>query len=106
MNGERNRRHLTDDPSCNISGAALEDVSHLFRGCVEAQALWPRLIKDKLNEFLLMESKHHTGSCSVLETELWGMYKRLTTAWSLGYARVVVELDCQDVYDMIVHGNP
>ncbi|KAK8564151.1 hypothetical protein V6N12_036282 [Hibiscus sabdariffa] len=37
---------------------ALEDVSHLFRGCVEAQALWHRLIKDKLNEFLLMESKH------------------------------------------------
>ncbi|KAL4367798.1 hypothetical protein GQ457_05G016360 [Hibiscus cannabinus] len=46
------------------------------------------------------------GLCSVLEAELWGVYEGLTTAWSLGYPRVIVEMDCRDAYDMLVHGNP
>ncbi|KAL4271544.1 hypothetical protein GQ457_13G010060 [Hibiscus cannabinus] len=40
------------------------------------------------------------------EAELWGVYEGLTTAWSLGYPWVIVEMDCRDAYDMLVHGNP
>ncbi|KAK8984602.1 hypothetical protein V6N11_047823 [Hibiscus sabdariffa] len=46
------------------------------------------------------------GSCSPLEDELWGMFEGLVTAWSLGYTWIVIEVDCRDAYDMIVHGNP
>ncbi|KAK9001678.1 hypothetical protein V6N11_083455 [Hibiscus sabdariffa] len=62
-NGERNRRHLTNDSSCSIYGAALEEVSHVLRGCVESRSLWPRLVKDdKLNKFLRMEVKQCLGA--------------------------------------------
>ncbi|KAL4362445.1 hypothetical protein GQ457_04G027620 [Hibiscus cannabinus] len=232
-NSERVRRHLTGDPSCSVCGATLEDVSHLFRHCLEARVIWPRLIRDdKLHEFLYMDFKNwlllnlrdpnyfpitgmdwdvlfgsilwilwcnrnvrifsvdtgdpggvlqrsqrlfeesmraclpvrrgrlqapwpmggniswsapprhwikintdgarnnisglascggvgrddegnwkfgfsrFLGLCSALEAELWGMFEGLTTAWSLGFTRVIVEVDCRDAYDMITHGNP
>ncbi|KAK8495639.1 hypothetical protein V6N12_019746 [Hibiscus sabdariffa] len=141
-----------DDLRCSICGETLKDASHMFRKCVEARALWPRLIKkEKLNEFFHMELLIHVGqpclatrlkvntdgarnsnsglatcrgvghdsegnwcfgfsralgSCSPLEDELWGMFEGLVTAWSLGYTWIVIEVDCRDAYDMIVHGNP
>ncbi|KAK9031646.1 hypothetical protein V6N11_055939 [Hibiscus sabdariffa] len=57
-NGERHCHHLIENLSCSICGAAVEDVSHLIRGCVKARSLRPRLIKkDKSDEILLMEHK-------------------------------------------------
>ncbi|KAL4334884.1 hypothetical protein GQ457_07G032640 [Hibiscus cannabinus] len=46
------------------------------------------------------------GLCSVLEAELWGVYDGLATAWSLGYTRVIMEMDCRDAYEMLAEGNP
>ncbi|KAL4280940.1 hypothetical protein GQ457_03G011290 [Hibiscus cannabinus] len=46
------------------------------------------------------------GLCSVLEAELWGVYEGLATAWSLGYTRVIMEMDCRDAYEMLAEGNP
>ncbi|KAL4367315.1 hypothetical protein GQ457_05G009200 [Hibiscus cannabinus] len=46
------------------------------------------------------------GVCSTLEAELWGVYEGLTTAWSLGFPRVIVEMDCRDAYEMVALGNP
>ncbi|KAK9027708.1 hypothetical protein V6N11_067531 [Hibiscus sabdariffa] len=34
-----------------------------------------------------------------------GVYEGLATAWSLGFFRVIVEMDCRDTYEMIAHGN-
>ncbi|KAK9041425.1 hypothetical protein V6N11_016527 [Hibiscus sabdariffa] len=55
-NGERQRRHLTEDPSCTICGAVNEDVSHVLRECFVARSLWSRLVKiERLEEFLRMK---------------------------------------------------
>ncbi|KAL4304437.1 hypothetical protein GQ457_10G025090 [Hibiscus cannabinus] len=232
-NSERNRRHLTDDPSCSICGEAFESISHVLRGCGAARSIWPCVIqRDKIAEFLsmnvqqwlllnlqepnyfpkvsadwdimfgsllwllwkrrnelvfnpnvcgldntlqqgqrmLQESlrarspvrvgrtlapwqpglnvrwrspppswiKVNTdgarsirsglatcggigrdsngnwcfgfsralGLCSALEAELWGVFEGLATAWSLGFPRVIVEMDCHDVYEMVALGNP
>ncbi|KAL4382915.1 hypothetical protein GQ457_15G026740 [Hibiscus cannabinus] len=45
------------------------------------------------------------GLCFVLEAELWDVYERLAMTWSLGYNRVIVEMDYRDAYDMLAHRN-
>ncbi|KAK8512124.1 hypothetical protein V6N12_031852 [Hibiscus sabdariffa] len=45
------------------------------------------------------------GLCFVLEAELCGVYEGLATTWSLGYIRIVVEMNCRDAYDMVLYGN-
>ncbi|KAK9045582.1 hypothetical protein V6N11_051491 [Hibiscus sabdariffa] len=57
-NGERQRRHLTEDPSCIICGAVNDDVSHVLRECFVARSLESRLVKtERLDDFLRMECR-------------------------------------------------
>ncbi|KAK8510054.1 hypothetical protein V6N11_029049 [Hibiscus sabdariffa] len=55
-NSERVRRHMSNNSCCGLCGAMVEDLSHLFRGCVEARLLWSRVVKEeKLDEFLTLD---------------------------------------------------
>ncbi|KAE8700193.1 hypothetical protein F3Y22_tig00110560pilonHSYRG00091 [Hibiscus syriacus] len=44
-NEERARRHMANHSACSICGATVESVSHIFRDCVIARAVWGNLIK-------------------------------------------------------------
>ncbi|CAI9754113.1 unnamed protein product [Fraxinus pennsylvanica] len=43
-NYDRNRRHLTDDPSYPICHNGVETISHVLRDCLIAKALWLKLL--------------------------------------------------------------
>ncbi|CAI9764306.1 unnamed protein product [Fraxinus pennsylvanica] len=43
-NYDRNRRHLTDDPSCPVCHNGVETISHVLRDCLIAKALWLKLL--------------------------------------------------------------
>ena len=44
----------------------------------------------------------NVGICSVLQAELWGAIYRLRLAWSMGYRRVILEVDNRLLVDMVV----
>ncbi|KAL4284458.1 hypothetical protein GQ457_16G019810 [Hibiscus cannabinus] len=55
-NSEHVRRHMSINSCCGLCGALVEDLSHLFRDCVEARLLWTRVVKEeKLDEFLTLD---------------------------------------------------
>ncbi|KAK9016945.1 hypothetical protein V6N11_079437 [Hibiscus sabdariffa] len=44
------------NPCCGVCGASEENLSHLFRDCVEARMLWARVVKEeRLAEFLSLD---------------------------------------------------
>lgn len=45
-NSECARRHLTEDPRCELCGAGIEDSHHIFRACPLALTCWQILIPD------------------------------------------------------------
>lgn len=53
-NGEKNRRHLSDNPNCPSCTNAFEDTNHTIRGCPEARDIWKKLVCNK--EYQRLES--------------------------------------------------
>ncbi|KAK8979251.1 hypothetical protein V6N11_000403 [Hibiscus sabdariffa] len=46
------------------------------------------------------------GSCSVIETELWGILEGLNQAWRIGCRRLWVEFDCSEVVKILKRNDP
>ncbi|KAL4281270.1 hypothetical protein GQ457_03G031680 [Hibiscus cannabinus] len=47
---------MSSNSCCGLCGALVEDLSHLFRDCVEARLLWTRVVKEeKLDEFFTLD---------------------------------------------------
>ncbi|CAI9785134.1 unnamed protein product [Fraxinus pennsylvanica] len=48
-NYDRNRQHLTDDPSCPVCHNGVETISHVLRDCLVAKALWLQFLPSSDN---------------------------------------------------------
>ncbi|GMJ08330.1 hypothetical protein like AT5G42905 [Hibiscus trionum] len=46
------------------------------------------------------------GTCSVFEAELWAVYEGLSTTWTLGVTKVIVETDNREVYNSLLLREP
>ncbi|KAK8475937.1 hypothetical protein V6N11_019920 [Hibiscus sabdariffa] len=49
----------------------------------------------------LIDWRRKLGICSVIESELWGIYEGLLAAWSLGLTHLIVEVDNSDAINLI-----
>jgi hypothetical protein len=45
INGNRARRHLTNNPVCELCNLELESTSHALRGCLFAKRIWLQLVE-------------------------------------------------------------
>ncbi|KAK8517227.1 hypothetical protein V6N12_032423 [Hibiscus sabdariffa] len=46
------------------------------------------------------------GICSTYDAELWAIYEGLSTAWSLGYFKVIIETGNKEAYMSLSVNNP
>ncbi|KAK8998643.1 hypothetical protein V6N11_084030 [Hibiscus sabdariffa] len=54
------------------------------------------VLRDANRQWIMGYTKY-IGVCSAIESEFWGVYVGLLEAWSLGYRKVEVDVDCADV---------
>ncbi|KAE8736080.1 Detected protein of unknown function [Hibiscus syriacus] len=126
-NEERVRRHMANHSACSICGATVESVSHIFRDCVIARAVWGVLayvlvdrtdvrfkgpycdlgfascsgiIGDSAGSWFVGLAKI-VGSCSILDAELWGLFEGLRLTWDTGLRRILVESDSKDMITLL-----
>lgn len=89
-NYQRVRRHITNDPSCNICSYHCEDLNHTFRHCDNAMTVWnnlasrpPNLLSGPNNFFDWIyshlnskaKSFRHLPWSSVFAAALWFIWK-------------------------------
>ncbi|KAK8546571.1 hypothetical protein V6N12_027348 [Hibiscus sabdariffa] len=60
------------------------------------QAAIGGLIRDEHGEWIVGFTRP-VGRCPVLIVELWALHDMLARAWSFGFRRIVVEMDCLEV---------
>ncbi|KAK9013943.1 hypothetical protein V6N11_005118 [Hibiscus sabdariffa] len=58
------------------------------------------VIRNAAGDWLIGFSRK-LGICSVIESELWGIYEGLLVAWSLGLVRLIVEVDSSNAINLI-----
>ncbi|MBA0777986.1 hypothetical protein Gotri_005922 [Gossypium trilobum] len=90
------KRGIGQDGFYGLCGHAAEDILHVIRDCPIAKEIWSRIIPVvKLNAFF------SGGTCTILDTELWGILQGLEIALDRGFDNMFILSDNMETVQAI-----